>query len=69
MVDEWSDLHAKVIVVDRRKAIIGSSNLSRRGFLTNYELALLLEGSTATTVASVVDKLLASPHVLRIGTK
>jgi cardiolipin synthase len=57
--DEYIDLHAKLIVVDRKKAIVGSSNLSRRGLLTNYELALTVEGKTATEVASVVDRLIA----------
>lgn len=57
--DEYVDLHAKLIVVDRKKAIVGSSNLSRRGLLTNYELALTVEGKTATEVASVVDRLIA----------
>lgn len=58
--DEYVDLHAKLIVVDRKKAIVGSSNLSRRGLLTNYELALTVEGKTATEVASVVDRLIAT---------
>jgi cardiolipin synthase len=62
-VEKWSDLHAKVIIMDRQKAVVGSSNLSRRGLLTNYELALLVEGTAATSVASVVDRLLSSEHV------
>ncbi|MBA3532202.1 MAG: endonuclease [Ardenticatenales bacterium] len=57
--DDQIDLHAKLIVVDRRKAIVGSSNLSRRGLLTNYELAVLIEGPTATEIANVVDRLLS----------
>lgn len=57
--DEPVDLHAKLIVVDRQKAIVSSSNLSRRGLLTNYELALTVEGKTATEIASVVDRLIA----------
>jgi cardiolipin synthase len=63
---DWSDLHAKSIVVDRNRAIVGSSNLSRRGLLTNYELALLVEGPTATIIASVIDRILASDQVIRI---
>lgn len=56
--DEYIDLHAKLIVVDRQKAIVGSSNLSKRGLLTNYELALTVEGDTATEIASIVDRLI-----------
>ena len=52
------DLHAKVIVVDRRMALVGSSNLSRRGLLNNHELAMLVEGPVATDVAKALDLLL-----------
>lgn len=62
----WSDLHAKVIVADRSKAVVGSSNLSRRGMLTNYELAVLVEGNAAVTVAKAVDRLFDSENVNRV---
>jgi cardiolipin synthase A/B len=35
------DLHAKLIVRDEDLAILGSSNLSRRGLLLNHELAVV----------------------------
>ena len=57
--DDPIDLHAKLVVADRQKAIVGSSNLSRRGLLTNYELALMIEGVTATEIASIVDRLIS----------
>ncbi|WP_375165362.1 phospholipase D family protein [Paenibacillus taichungensis] len=38
------DLHAKFIFVGRERVLIGSSNISRRGFLENHELAVTLEG-------------------------
>jgi cardiolipin synthase len=56
--DDFIDLHAKLIIVDRQKAIVGSSNLSRRGLLTNFELALIVEGIIATEIASIVDRLI-----------
>lgn len=65
--DEESDLHAKVIVADRKTAIVGSSNLSWRGMVTNYELAVWVEGETAIIVAQTVDRLLASKTVHRIS--
>ena len=65
--DSESDLHAKAIVADRKTAIVGSSNLSWRGMVTNYELAILVEGDTAIAVAQVVDRLLASKNVTRIN--
>jgi cardiolipin synthase len=57
------DLHAKVIVADRKMALVGSSNLSRRGLLNNHELALFVEGKTVEQIASAIDKLLLSPSI------
>jgi len=61
-----ADLHAKVVVVDRRLALVGSSNLSRRGMITNYELGVLVEGLVATKIARAIDLLCASQHTVRI---
>lgn len=61
-----ADLHAKTIVVDRRLALVGSSNLSRRGLFTNHELAIFLQDSAATDVARALDLLCASQYVVRI---
>lgn len=55
------DLHAKVIVADRKVGLIGSSNLSRRGLINNHELALFVEGKAAEQIAFAVDKLLIYP--------
>ena len=41
---EFHDLHAKAIIADDQKALIGSSNLSANGLLRNHELALMVEG-------------------------
>jgi len=62
-----ADLHAKCVVVDRKVALVGSSNLSWRGLVTNHELALLLRGEAATSVAAAIDKLLSSRLVIRVG--
>ena len=64
--DKDYDLHAKLVVIDRKKVLIGSSNLSRRGLVTNYELALLVEGPSAENVAQAMDRLLAAPLVSRV---
>jgi phosphatidylserine/phosphatidylglycerophosphate/cardiolipin synthase-like enzyme len=67
-IDEQEyDLHAKVIVADRRLALVGSSNLSRRGLLNNHELALFVQGKPAEQIASAIDKLLLSPAISRIN--
>jgi cardiolipin synthase len=64
--DETEDLHAKAIVADRNMALVGSSNLSRRGLITNHELAILIRGEQAQNVASVLDKLFLSPVLVKL---
>ncbi|GAB4494106.1 MAG: phospholipase D family protein [Anaerolineales bacterium] len=54
---ERGDLHAKVLVVDRQRALVGSSNLSYNGMVLNHELAVLIEGKEASEIATVFDKL------------
>jgi phosphatidylserine/phosphatidylglycerophosphate/cardiolipin synthase-like enzyme len=61
-----SDLHAKVIVVDRKRALVGSSNLSRNGLIANHEMALLVEGDTAFEVSKAFDRLINSKSTHRI---
>ena len=58
-----ADLHAKIVLVDRYYALVGSANLSLRGLLDNHELGVVIEGTGATNVAKAIDLLLASPTV------
>jgi len=51
-------LHAKVILADRRRAVIGSANLSWGGMVTNYEVGVLIEGETAWKLATAIDRLI-----------
>ena len=48
-----------LVVAHRHMALVGSSNLSRRGLLNNHELAVLVEGLAAVDVARALDLLLA----------
>ncbi len=50
-------LHAKVIVIDRNIAIIGSANFTWSGMYSNYEIGVLLDGSHAWEVARILDQL------------
>ena len=61
-----SSLHAKAIVADHRVALVGSSNMSRRGLLANHELALLVDGPAAAAAGRAMDALLKSPLVRRV---
>jgi cardiolipin synthase len=56
--EERGDLHAKVLVVDRQRALVGSSNLSYNGMVLNHELAVLIEGKESSEIARVIDRLL-----------
>ena len=51
------ELHAKVIVVDRKKAIVGSANLSWGGMAGNYEIGVLIHGEIAWKLAKIIDQL------------
>ena len=64
--DDRSALHAKAIVADRKVALIGSSNMSRRGLLVNYELAVLVNGPAASITGQTIDALIGGSLVRRI---
>lgn len=53
-------LHAKVLVADRSHAVIGSANLSFRGFQGAHELGVLVHGETARQTSKCIDKLIIS---------
>jgi phosphatidylserine/phosphatidylglycerophosphate/cardiolipin synthase-like enzyme len=57
-VDERKrQLHAKVLIVDRMKALVGSANFTWGGMFTNYEVGVKLEGEAAWKLAALVDSL------------
>jgi phosphatidylserine/phosphatidylglycerophosphate/cardiolipin synthase-like enzyme len=56
---EGGPLHAKVLVADRRRAVVGSANLSWGGMVTNNEVALLVEDSSAWVLATLIDRLVS----------
>jgi len=55
-------LHAKVVVVDREKAVLGSANFSWGGMSAHYEVGVLLEGPEAWTLSKLVDDVANSPE-------
>lgn len=50
-------LHAKVIIADRKRAIVGSANLSWGGMYSNFEIGIFVEGEPAWQLAAIVDLL------------
>ncbi len=59
--NDQSDLHAKLIVVDRQQAMVGSANLSLRGLQANHELSVVVTGAAAAEIARAIDLLMRSP--------
>jgi phosphatidylserine/phosphatidylglycerophosphate/cardiolipin synthase-like enzyme len=55
--DHREDLHAKLIVIDREIAMVGSANLTWKGMVMNHELMIRLHGKLATKIAELIDKL------------
>jgi cardiolipin synthase len=53
-------LHAKIIVSDRKKALVGSSNLTWGGMFGNCEIGLLVDGAAAWKLAELADALAAT---------
>lgn len=53
-----TELHAKILVVDRDSALVGSANLTFHGMVSNHEMALVVRGPLVARVAERVDALL-----------
>jgi cardiolipin synthase len=52
-----SELHAKVLAVDRSVALVGSANLSFHGMVSNHEMAVVLRGPAAEAIVARLDML------------
>jgi cardiolipin synthase len=63
---EREDLHAKVIVVDRERALLGSANLTGRGLVANHELGVVLSGKIARDLGAALDRLVQSTDAVRV---
>lgn len=61
--DRRSELHAKVVVVDRSAALVGSANLSFHGMVSNHEMAVIVRGPSAEMIADRLDLLAKGPYV------
>lgn len=50
--------HAKTIVVDRRRALIGSANFTAGGFRNNVELGIELDGPISQEIVQLIERLI-----------
>lgn len=65
-------LHAKVVLMDRKKAVVGSANFSRNGLMENHELAVQFSGKPVVGLARSIDKFLTrgrASGALRLRTR
>lgn len=56
-LDDYKSLHAKVIVADRARALVGSANFTVSGLGRNLEFGLRVEGPAAERIAQTIDGL------------
>ncbi|MEM0133679.1 MAG: phospholipase D-like domain-containing protein [Thermoplasmatales archaeon] len=52
-----ADLHAKIMIADRKVAIVGSSNLTSRGLLWNLEIGFLIEDESVWKLSEIIDRI------------
>lgn len=63
------DLHAKLIVIDRSTALLGSANLTWKGLVNNHEIMLRVGGNTAWKIASLLDHLSSNTSAKLVNKK
>lgn len=51
-------LHAKLLVSDGKRAILGSANISGGGIVQNHEIAVYIEGEKAWTLKKLAKELI-----------
>lgn len=56
-VGKYGILHAKVIVVDGKTALVGSANLSSGALESNYEIILKISGQVAADLSAMLSRL------------
>ena len=56
MSNLFETFHAKVICEDGKRAYVGSANLNRHSKETSMELGILISGSSAARIPSIIIK-------------
>ncbi len=63
---KMEDLHAKIMIVDRNNALVGSANLTWKGLVGNHELAVISHGSVAWKIGELFDKLSQDSRITKV---
>ena len=64
--NEMAGLHAKLVIADRRRALVGSANFSYLGLAASHELSVCIEGDTGSEIALRFDQLVNSKYVSQV---
>ncbi|UOQ44063.1 phospholipase D-like domain-containing protein [Halobacillus salinarum] len=64
--ENFSSLHAKVIMADNKRAFVSSSNLSYNGIVNNIEIGTLISGEKVNSIAELFEKLLLKDMFVKI---
>lgn len=64
--NQKSTLHAKIIVVDRKIAIVGSANMTWSALTANHEIAIKIIGQTSEKIAKLIDSLIMNKITKRV---
>lgn len=70
-IGEGGALHAKLVISDRKRAVIGSANFSKSGMINNHEMAVLIKGRSALDAARAFDRMVmegVGSGLLRVAT-
>jgi cardiolipin synthase len=60
--DKREDLHAKIVVADYSKALIGSANITWKGLVSNHEIMLSIAGPSAWKMGKLIVDLSRNPN-------
>lgn len=60
--DRREDLHAKLIIIDHKVALVGSANPTWKGLIVNHELMIRIKVRHASQIGDLVDDLSCYPE-------
>lgn len=63
---QYSNLHAKIMIIDSEKAFISSSNLSYNGIINNLEIGSIVTGDSIKSLEEIFGKLIEKKYFKRI---